>query len=61
MQIDKVERFESFILLIDAAHKRGVRFGRPPIVIPENYEEYYKMWKDKKITAKAAAEALIMT
>ena len=43
---------------IDAAHKRGVRFGRPPIVIPENYEEYYKMWKDKKITAKEAAEVL---
>lgn len=43
---------------IDAAHKRGVRFGRPPIVIPENYEEYYKLWRDKKITAKEAAEAL---
>ena len=27
-------------------------------VMPENYEEYYKMWKDKKITAKEAAEIL---
>ena len=43
---------------IDAAHKRGVRFGRPPLVMPDNYEEYYKMWRDKKITAKAAAEIL---
>lgn len=43
---------------IMAAKKRGVRFGRPPLVIPENYEEYYKMWKDKKITAKEAAEIL---
>ena len=43
---------------IDAAHKRGVRFGRPPLVMPESYEKYYKMWRDKKITAKAAAEIL---
>ena len=43
---------------IAAAHKRGVRFGRPPLVMPDNYEEYYRMWKDKKITAKKAAEIL---
>lgn len=43
---------------IAAAKKRGVRFGRPPFVMPDNYEEYYKMWKDKKITAKEAAEIL---
>lgn len=43
---------------IEAAHKRGVRFGRPPLAMPDNYEEYYKMWKDKKITAKEAAEIL---
>ncbi len=41
---------------IEAAKKRGVRFGRPPLKMPENYSEYYKMWKDKKITAKEAAE-----
>ena len=43
---------------ISAAKKRGVRFGRPPMVIPENYEEYYKLWRDKKITAKEAADIL---
>lgn len=43
---------------IVAAQKRGVRFGRPPFEMPEEYEEYYKMWKDKKITAKQAAEIL---
>ena len=43
---------------IAAAKKRGVRFGRPPLVMPDNYEEYYKLWQDKKITAKAAAEIL---
>ncbi len=41
---------------ISAAKKRGVRFGRPPIQMPEIYEEYYQLWKDKKITAKEAAE-----
>ena len=41
---------------IKAAKKRGVRFGRPPITIPDNYEEYYRLWKDKKITARQGAE-----
>lgn len=43
---------------IAAAKQRGVRFGRPPLIMPDNYETYYKMWRDKKITAKAAAETL---
>lgn len=43
---------------IVAAQKRGVRFGRPPLEMPDEYEEYYKMWRDKKITAKQAAEIL---
>lgn len=43
---------------IIAAQKRGVRFGRPPLEMPEEYEEYYRKWKDKKITAKQAAEIL---
>lgn len=41
---------------IMAAKKRGVRFGRPPIELPDNYEENYTLWKDKKITAKQGAE-----
>ena len=32
--------------------------GLTALVMPENYVEYYKMWKDKKITAKEAAEIL---
>lgn len=43
---------------IVAAQKRGVRFGRPPLEMPDEYEEYYKMWRDKKITAKQAADYL---
>jgi len=41
---------------IKAAKKRGVKFGRPSIDIPDNYFENYCLWKDNKITAKQAAE-----
>lgn len=41
---------------IAAAHRRGVKFGRPPIVPPDNYAENYRLWKDKKITAQQGAE-----
>ena len=41
---------------IAAAKKRGVKFGRPPLEMPKNYEYYYQLWKEKKITAKSAAE-----
>lgn len=41
---------------IAAAKKRGVKFGRPPIPMPDNFEENYLLWKDKKISAKQAAE-----
>ena len=43
---------------IAAAKKRGVRFGRPPLEMPNEYDKYYKLWQDKKITAKEAAETL---
>ena len=35
-----------------------MRFGRPPMIMPENYIDYYQMWQDKKITAKEAADIL---
>lgn len=40
---------------IAAAKKRGIRFGRPPIEIPENYPQNYQLWQDKKITAQEGA------
>lgn len=40
---------------IAAAKARGVRFGRPPRPLPENYHRIYKMWKAGKITGAAAA------
>ena len=41
---------------IAAAKKRGVKFGRPAMVIPNNYAENYILWKEKKITAQEGAQ-----
>ena len=40
---------------IIAAQKRGVKFGRPPIKTPDNFEENYLLWKNKKLPAEQAA------
>lgn len=45
---------------IAAAKKRGVRFGRPPNPLPENFYEIYQQWKNGKITGMAAAKACNM-
>lgn len=42
---------------IVAAKMRGVRFGRPPNPLPENFHEIYQQWKNGKITGLAAAKA----
>ena len=41
---------------IAAAKARGVRFGRPPSVLPDNFHEVYQRWKNGKITGTAAAK-----
>ncbi len=40
---------------IAAAKARGVRFGRPPSPLPENFYDAYQRWKSDKITGTAAA------
>ena len=40
---------------IAAAKARGVRFGRPPHPLPENFRNVYQRWKSGKITGTAAA------
>lgn len=42
---------------IAAAKARGVRFGRPPISLPENFHEIHKTWRCKELTLRQAAEA----
>lgn len=41
---------------IAAAKARGVRFGRPPRPLPENFHSAYQYWKAGKITETAAAK-----
>ncbi len=45
---------------IAAAKARGVKFGRPPLPLPENYHEVHKAWRAKKLTLKEAASACSM-
>ena len=42
---------------IAAAKNRGVKFGRPPAPLPENFHEIHKAWREKRITLKEAASA----
>lgn len=41
---------------ITEAMNRGVKFGRPPIPLPENFYEVRNQWKNKQITLKQAAQ-----
>lgn len=41
---------------IAAAKARGVRFGRPPRPLPDNYDRAYQRWKSGEITGIAAAK-----
>lgn len=42
---------------IEAAKARGVKFGRPEISLPENFEQVHRDWQKKKITLQQAADA----
>lgn len=45
---------------IAAAKARGVKFGRPPLPIPENFHQMHKDWRAGKITIEEAAKACNM-
>ena len=42
---------------IAAAKARGVKFGRPPQALPENFHQMYQQWKKGNMTCTAAAKA----
>ncbi len=46
---------------IAAAKMRGVKFGRPKRELPPEYEENYKLWKNKKISAREGADKCNMS
>lgn len=45
---------------IAAAKARGVRFGRPPKPLPDDFHNTYQKWKTGRITGVAAAAACKM-
>lgn len=40
---------------IAVAKAQGIKFGRPPLPLPDNFYEVHKAWRSKKITLKQAA------
>ena len=42
---------------IAVAKAKGVRFGRPPRPLPENFHDVYQQWRNGKITGLSAAKA----
>ena len=45
---------------IAAAKAKGIRFGRPPLPLPENFYEVHRTWRGKKLTLRQAAKACNM-
>lgn len=43
---------------IEAAKKRGVKFGRPCIPVPEEFYDLKEKWLNKKITSREAASTI---
>lgn len=46
---------------IAIAKKNGVKFGREKLDLPRNFEEYHRLWKDKKISVREVAKAVGMS
>ena len=42
---------------IASAKARGVRFGRPPLPLPDNFHMLHQAWRGQKITLRQAARA----
>lgn len=43
---------------IAAARARGVHLGRPVLKLPDNFEYYYKCWRDKSMSVDELTKAL---
>ena len=41
---------------IAAAKAKGIRFGRPPMPLPDSFYESYQLWKSGEITCTEAAK-----
>ena len=45
---------------IAAAKAKGVKFGRPPRPLPEDFHEIHQAWRNKKMTLRQVADACRM-
>ena len=45
---------------IAVAKAKGVKFGRPPLPLPDKFDEEHRAWRSKKLTLKEAANACNM-
>ena len=45
---------------IAAAKARGVKFGRPPVPLPDNFHQVHQEWRGKRLTLNQAADACAM-
>ncbi len=45
---------------IAAAKANGVKFGRPELPLPNNFNEIHRLWRDKKMSLKEATRACRM-
>ena len=45
---------------IAAARARGVKLGRPPKPLPDNFHEVYQKWKAEKVSTEEAARLVSM-
>lgn len=45
---------------IAAAKEKGIRFGRPPQPLPENFSDVYHRWQSGELSERAAAKACAM-
>ena len=45
---------------IAAAKAKGVKFGRPPLPLPDNFSKVHRDWRNKKLTLREAADACAM-
>ena len=46
---------------IAVAKKNGVRFGKPKIEVPEEFDEIYKLWKKGRVSVREGAEEVGMS
>lgn len=53
----KAERCKHQRACVAAAQARGVRFGRTPKPLPENFDVFYQAWRGGELSMREAAES----